>query len=410
MILNTITQKQAFERWDLLPEVLREALVSEETVAALQHIYDAEHIPEETRRIMTAIVGLAFMGFIHPEEIAEEIKSATTVPPQTATNVSSAIASRILSRYKVELEKIYTPASGSHGGMPTIIQSSPTRQIGAMNLGQAPRPAATAPLASAPMGGISASKPQATGAMPAIAPTKAPQAAPAPAPVMLHREAEFKPIQQGSSSLRNDILSKQTAGAGAVSMFGGGKSAGAAPHPPVAAKIEFSGSEAMKAQMPTVSHTEANIPRVVHYSDMKTPSPFGTAAAPAVPQRPQVPQPVMPSAPRMPQAPLPPSAPQRPAIGNISATPTLPPIPPMPKPAPTVSQQPATPTPPRPSVVKEVNYTQTAATPAPAPHIPVPGMTDLKKIAPVMPPAPPRPAVPPPTPPRPPQPPTPAAL
>ena len=219
---------------------------------------------------------------------------------------------------------------------------------------------------------------------------------------MLHREAEFKPIQQGSSSLRSDILGKPPAGTGATSMFSG-RPTGNVPQAPVAAKIEFSGSGMMKSQSPTVSRTEADIPRVVHYSEMKTPvSPFGAAEAGAV---------------RMPQAPPPPQIPRSEILATKPAMPPLPTAPPSPKPMPAVvPQQPMPPAPPRPPVNKEVNYTQSATTP-PAPPKPIsqapsPGMTDLKKIAsaaPSSPPQipqggilegkPPQPAGPPPTPP-----------
>lgn len=320
--MTTVSKQEILARWETLSDTLREALTSQESAEALQHILEAEHVPEQKRGRISGVIGLALLGFIHPEELRIEIESATGLPPQVATAIASAVVSRILEPLRQELNKAYAPVGSTPRatpqtlsdmrpampGMPTLIQSSPIKPPAPTGFGQSPRPI-TQPFASA-----MPAKPAAAPAAPA------PQAAPAPAPVILHREAEFKPIQQGSSSLRGDILGKAPVGTGATSMFGN-RPAAAAPRGPVAAKIEFSGSGMMKPQAPIVSRTEASIPRVVHYSEMKTPvSPFGTAEAGAVraPQAPQYQAPIVKPAmpPSVPTAPPPrpvaPAAPPKP--------------------------------------------------------------------------------------------------
>ncbi len=390
--MTTVSKQEILARWETLSDTLREALASQESAEALQRILESEHIPEYKRNIISGAIGLVLLGFLHPEELRGEIENAATLPPQTAAAVASAVISRILEPLRQELSRAYAPAGSTPrpatrivsdmqlSGMPTLVRSTPGAPIGQASAVGTPAPKPAGPMPS-PLGAPVAT----TGTT-----------APAPAPVMLHRETEFKPIQQttSSSALKADILGKQPAGTGAVSMFGG-KPAASGPAAPIAAKIEFgSASGAIKQpQMPTISRTEANIPRVVHYSDMKTPvSPFGAAATGMSP---------------MPQAPRPPMPPSIPPIPQAPRAPSIPAITPTPQPPrPTLPPMTASPTPSAQSVPqapttkpKEVNYT------APAPKPPTPPGA-AQRPAPI----PQRPITPPPpiqTPPKPPAPPAP---
>ena len=280
------------DRLDTLPEPLRIAANNPDTSNIVSITCEQNHITAEPQVLMVQqLVGLVILGFLHDYDLGRELNEALNLNnAKLADDIAKAISAKVFAPIKAELDKNYRPLPGESAeksgfphvvvdmkpatlGIPTLIPSSGVKPAGTISFGQAPRPAG-APFASA-MSGMPAPKPITAG----MAPGATPQAVPMPAPVILHREAEFKPIQQGSSSLRGDILGKPPAGTGATSMFSG-RPTGHTPQAPITAKIEFSGSGMMKPQAPIVSRTEASIPRVVHYSDMKTPvSPCGAAEA-----------------------------------------------------------------------------------------------------------------------------------
>lgn len=413
-----VTAQQARTRFKTLSPKLQDVVFSVQTAEIIATTVQSAHLPLLKIPLVAEAVGLVLLGFVHPEDLAKEIEQYASIPQPVATELSKAFSAKLFAPIRTDLDATYAPAPDGRGGnaidlrtmtgLPKLVPDTKRAATPTIGVGTAPTTSTlatssgmAAPQPLRPVGGIT---PQTTPPLPTSplqkpaaggAPT--PIAPPAPAPVMLHREAEFRPIQQAapSSALKSDILGRQPAGTGAVSMFGG-KPAPAGPAAPVSAKIEFGGAGGtMKPQVPTVARTEANIPRVIHYSDMKTPvSPFGAAATGA----PQPPRPPIP----------PPPAPQTGAVVNPDArlasinpsgveTPTLrrdeqwTASSGMPEPAPpTPTQAPRPPLgaqqPPAPAPKREVNYT--------APPMATPSLAPREQPKPSMP-APPRPPMPP---------------
>lgn len=123
--MTKITQDQSGDRWDTLPMVLRDALFSEPNSDFLWKTCEAEHIPDPKIHDVARIAGYVLMGFIHPEDVAEEVQAAIGVDQKTAATIQSALNQRIFSPIRQDIDKIYAPLTKSQAGLqtgPKIIQ------------------------------------------------------------------------------------------------------------------------------------------------------------------------------------------------------------------------------------------------------------------------------------------------
>jgi hypothetical protein len=102
-----IQKQQALERWDILPDEIREVLVSENSTEIIERITKEEHIAEEKISKISRISGYVFMGFLHPEETVRELQEALQIDIKIAENISKALNTRLFAPYKNQLEKIY---------------------------------------------------------------------------------------------------------------------------------------------------------------------------------------------------------------------------------------------------------------------------------------------------------------
>ncbi|RJP44898.1 hypothetical protein C4587_01245 [Candidatus Parcubacteria bacterium] len=107
--MTTILQQQALDRWDTLPEALREALFLPQNSRALWDACEREHVPGEKIPTVARIAGLVVMGFIHPEDAAAEIRDALEINPKIAESIAKTLIMKIFSPLRTELDKIYSP-------------------------------------------------------------------------------------------------------------------------------------------------------------------------------------------------------------------------------------------------------------------------------------------------------------
>lgn len=114
----TVPKNEALKRWDTLPDNIRETLVSEHSVEILDRIAKDEHIPEEKIPLISQVAGYVLMGFLHPEEVAAELKERLGVDGRIAESISKSLDSRIFSPLKSQIEKLYAPAFESAKPMP----------------------------------------------------------------------------------------------------------------------------------------------------------------------------------------------------------------------------------------------------------------------------------------------------
>ena len=107
----TITKQQALERWGILPDVLREALFSEENFNFTEKVCQDNHLTEDKIKAVATSVGDVIFGFIHPEELAKEIKESTGINILIAEAISKEADRKIFLPIKGEIDKVYFPVA-----------------------------------------------------------------------------------------------------------------------------------------------------------------------------------------------------------------------------------------------------------------------------------------------------------
>lgn len=262
-----VSEEKIDQRWDALSPALREALVSEINSEFMWRTCEAEHIPKEKIYEVGRIVGYVLLGFVHPEDLAHELKTFLAFNPQTADSISTAINNRVFVPLKEDLGQIFEPPSKL--GLPA---SQPPRLVEEIKTAPASSPPAPPAPSSGSMGEfarLGMVKEPATPEKP-----KPPVVNHAePPPTMLHEETPIKPAQQVSSfkiETPTPKLSDIKSGASpdipkpAVIDFGR-YTAPSTPPPP---KIFEEGSG---GQAKPFDATQSKPPRIVHYTEFRTP-------------------------------------------------------------------------------------------------------------------------------------------
>jgi hypothetical protein len=137
-----ITQDRSLERWDLLPMVLREALYSEPNSDFLWKTCEAEHVPDKKIYDVARITGYVLMGFLHPEDVAEELHETIGVDQKTADSIEAELNKRIFAPLRQDIDKVYAPISKFEAG-PKIVQEVKPPQAPAIIPSPAPKPTAS---------------------------------------------------------------------------------------------------------------------------------------------------------------------------------------------------------------------------------------------------------------------------
>ncbi|MBM3256886.1 MAG: hypothetical protein FJY98_00950 [Candidatus Liptonbacteria bacterium] len=110
---TTIANDLVWQRWDMLPPDLREALASEKNGELVSQVCEAEHLSEEKYREVARIASWVFLGFLHPEDVANEVKLSTGIHPEIANKIAVTLNSKIFGSLRDELDAVYAPP-GTH--------------------------------------------------------------------------------------------------------------------------------------------------------------------------------------------------------------------------------------------------------------------------------------------------------
>lgn len=272
-----IPRQQVLNRWDALPINLREALFAEQNADILWRACENQHLSEDKIRIVATLSGDVIMGFMHPEDLTAEIKTTLGINPEIAASISREIDRKIFGPIKTDLEKVYAPAVSGAELPPTIEEREEReeeREEEIIDLrAEAKKPE-----------GIKEKK-----ILPEIIPIVLQKIKKEPegGPKIIHEEKKIPPlIDTRKRSLGGlfGFLKKEEAphrppdGGGA----GQGDKRKEGNTLPVKIKLETKESfgEMALPQKSEIAKTEIPKPRVVHYSDLRTPlSPFGGVEA-----------------------------------------------------------------------------------------------------------------------------------
>jgi len=107
-----ISQQQAEERFDALPETLKNALISESGADAILEIGQANHLGEERIKKLGSLVGYVILGFLNPRLLVKEIQAELGLNSQAAMSISESLEHDVLTPISGDIYNLYNaPAS-----------------------------------------------------------------------------------------------------------------------------------------------------------------------------------------------------------------------------------------------------------------------------------------------------------
>ncbi len=348
--MTIISRQQATQRWDTIPEKIREALISEPNNQFIWKTCETEHLSPEKLSEILRIAGLVLMGFIHAGDFAQELKESLDLNPQIATSIAKVVNERIFSPLKDDLEKIYEPPSAiapkafvleiKPAAPPPLIKAESPKPLAVsefdrLNITKPAVPLPPKPFTPSPSGRSSTDFTKAPSAQVELSLPGKPPVIPkpeirtsVPPPIIIHEEPSVSPLKS-AQEFKIDVpqpklseIKLNMAPRPAVLEFGASQPPVAKPSdttrgkPPVPtpARQNFSdGGSLVRPSSPpaTINQSQTVRPnsppvkeekvRVVHYTELKTPLDGGKNSLPQPPLPPKPPSPPM--APKLPTPP-----------------------------------------------------------------------------------------------------------
>lgn len=241
-----LSREQIDDRYDSLPEILKDALWSVATVDEIDRISNSNHLEDKKASRMAKITGYVIMGFLHPDDLRRELQEVLNIDIRVAASLSRDINKKILSPIIEDIRKVYTPVISE--------------------IRKTPMPSLTWP--AAPIGETLKREVSTEGLkIPASIPPPVPAAGPAKpldkaqgGPFILHEEESLKPVLETRKPATESIFFKslpQDAGF----------------QKPAGAKLEFGKpfGEAPAEGEARQGRQGREAPRIVNYSDLRTP-------------------------------------------------------------------------------------------------------------------------------------------
>lgn len=103
-----ISREKLWEIFELLPDSLKEAVLSEDTAEAIWNICRICNIKESTIPQISKLVGNVLMGLLPPNRLRERLQEIEEITPETAQKLDLYISHYIFDPVKEELEEIYS--------------------------------------------------------------------------------------------------------------------------------------------------------------------------------------------------------------------------------------------------------------------------------------------------------------
>lgn len=274
--MQTVTNEQIYDRWESIPEVLREAFFSTENGEIVWKACEEVGLPEDVIDNVLIVLGNVLLGFTHVNDLAKELQSIPGMDPKAIDPIIFQIDRRVFAPVKGEILKLYGDMSGTG---PRIVAESavePIKESGPAGAGgSAPAmirdEGAQVEIRKVRIGeDVTPGVPVSTG----VAVEPAPMSA--EGPTIIHTEAELRPVAQKRRPLSSF--------GGMFGFRSGQKKEGSA----VTAQVSM--VEGLGRKPEEVTKTEQQPVRVVHYTSAKAPEDiFGQATQPQKEVMPLVP-------------------------------------------------------------------------------------------------------------------------
>jgi hypothetical protein len=280
-----ITHQEVSIRYDTLSDVLKDAGFSIQNVQIIRRIGEENHLSYDKVLIISELVGYILFGFIHPEDLAKEIRESLNLNPEIANSIADEIDRKIFAPIRIDLEKVYAPPSEEEVlDLRTKTEEKPQEPAVKVELpisGEVRPPEVKPqylevepPEIKEPKKEVQLPKVEISEKPPAVSPSVEVAAGEAEPPVVseaepfiIHKEAEFKPLSETKKSLGG--------------LFGFLKKKGERLEEkaePARAQVEI-GDKSLKTEPSKITKTEPPKVRVVHYTEFQPAvSPFPEAA------------------------------------------------------------------------------------------------------------------------------------
>ncbi len=334
--VDLITEQELDKRFDTLSSKLKDTLTSERSLSVVDQICKKNNIIDEEKvLIIHQIVGLVILGLIHSYDLGSEINEDLSLEnPKFSNAIAEELNAKVFLSIKTELENNYRPINSVSLGVKdisskqapvtpnstattTTIAASTPKPATLSDIGWSKQPAPAARSSA----NINIPKPASTTIpVPATNPAAAiPKPAAEPAPMMLHEDTTFKPVEKNVSF----TLSKpggavemsvnhggvpQAPTRSAVLEFGGATSAAgtSVPKPSTLAlsSVRSMGFGPSFASMPTANIGSRNVSQIMPAASALVPTPpknfITDSVVIPIPRPPQVSQPPAPPQPNKP--------------------------------------------------------------------------------------------------------------
>jgi hypothetical protein len=291
----SITQEQARTRFALIPPILQDAIFSVQNAEIIASTIEKSNISDEKAEEIPVLVGWVLLGFLHPEDLIDEIVAVSGVPKEVARDVSNTLATKIFSPIRPIIDRAYKPVPESEGATtatpspattgPKIIQEikAPVPTPPQVIASSIPSPKPMNPVVPAnsvsPVNFPSATKPNIAPVKSAPVPQNIPSPSipkPAPKPFVIQTESVSHPILNAPNfnipTIAEDIM--------------GGNKKGFGSMPTASAVIEFGGMPLPKTASAPQSSASPKV-TVVRFGNEKNGAPAGS-----LPVTPPTPEPM----------------------------------------------------------------------------------------------------------------------
>lgn len=127
MDLSRITFELASERYEEIPERFRELLESPGAKTTLARIGAQHSLDHERQVLLEAMVGLVFLGFLSPNDLAGEFVDRLFLNFVHARALAREVDETFFAPHRHDLALVYNPVGGA-AGEPTVHAANPERR------------------------------------------------------------------------------------------------------------------------------------------------------------------------------------------------------------------------------------------------------------------------------------------
>ncbi len=104
-----VSREEALERWDNLPDSIRESLFSEENADFVDKLGEKYSLSPDAAASLLKSTSNILHGFINPKDLASELTTIPGIKPEVANQIALAIDGKIFAPIRADLESIYKP-------------------------------------------------------------------------------------------------------------------------------------------------------------------------------------------------------------------------------------------------------------------------------------------------------------